>query len=131
MARARAGQAAAEAFGKVGTVKVPRDAGSNGAARDTPEAPPVPQGPAQPRAAANQPKPVSVPDRPVLSKALRQHLEHGVVAAFGKAAAADEAASAAREVLARVVADARRDGLDEDTIIAAARKRHMEPPPLP
>jgi hypothetical protein len=73
--------------------------------------------------AASEPEP--------LSKALHQHLEHGVVAAFGKAAAADEAAAAAREVLARVVADARRDGLDEDAIIAAARKRHMDPPALP
>jgi hypothetical protein len=54
-----------------------------------------------------------------------------VVAAFGRVAAADEAAAAAREVLTRVVADARRDGLDEDTIIAAARKRHMDPPALP
>src|ERR1019366_8721449 len=65
MARTRASQAASAAFGKVGTVTVPRDANGTEAAVDGPAAPPAPQGPAQRRAAgkrATTPPPDAVPE---------------------------------------------------------------------
>ena len=131
MARARAGQAAAEAFGKVGTVSVPRDADSNGAARDTPEAPPVPQGPAQRRAAgkpATTPPPEAVPE---MSKARRQRWIFALDGVFGKAAAAIAKSEDAMVEVTQLVADARQAELPEHLIEAAARPVDMEIPKGP
>ena len=128
MARARAGQAAAEAFGKVGTVTVPRDANGTEAAADTPAAPAVPQGPAQ-RRAAGKPAPTPPPGAvPALSKALLQRHIFALDAAFGKARAALNDYEGAMEQVVLVVADARRDEVDEDTIDSAAKRKHIQIP---
>ena len=128
MARTRASEAASAAFGKVGTVTVPRDPDSNGPAVETPEAPPAPQGPAQRRAAGKRaptPPPEAVP---TLSKALLQRHIFALDAAFGKARAALNDYEGAMEQVVLVVANARRDEVDEDTIDSAAKRKHIQVP---
>ena len=135
MARARAGQAAAEAFGKVGTVTVPRDPDSNGPAVETPEAPPAPQGPAQRRAAgkrskparpgtATTPPPESVPeiDDPALLETWRWTLGAKAL----KAAATRAKAEAAMAEWQRVVADAEQAGVPARLVVAAAAGANLD-----
>ena len=92
------------------------------------EAPPVPQGPAQRRAAGKRvatPPPEAVPP---LSKALLQRHIFALDAAFGKARAALNDYEGAMEQVVLVVADARRDEVDEDTIDSAAKRKHIQIP---
>ena len=99
-----------------------------GPAVDTPAAPPVPQRPAQRRAAgkrATTPPPEAVPP---LSKALLQRHIFALDAAFGKARAALNDYEGAMEQVVLVVADARRDEVDEDTIESAAKRKHIQIP---
>lgn len=106
MARTRASQAASAAFGKVGTVTVPRDANGTEPAVDTLAAPPVPQGPAQRRAAgkrATTPPPAEMDDPDLIAD------WHMRVNTYGlKAAAAQAKADAAWAVWDRLMVDARK-----------------------
>ena len=97
-------------------------------AQDTRATPPVPQGPAQRRAAGKRvatPPPEAVPP---LSKALLQRHIFALDAAFGKARAALNDYEGAMEQVVLVVADARRDEVDEDTIDSAAKRKHIQIP---
>ncbi len=97
-------------------------------ARDTPEAPPAPQGPAQ-RRAAGKPAATPLPDAvPAPSKALLQRHIFALDAAFGKARAALNDYEGAMEQVVLVVADARRNEVDEDTIDSAAKRKHIQIP---
>jgi hypothetical protein len=127
MARTRAGQAAAEAFGKVGTVTVPRDANGTEAAVGTPAAPPAPQGPAQRRAAGKRapaPPPESVPeiDDPALLATWRWTLGAKAL----KAAATRTKAEAAMAEWQRVVADAEQAGVPARLVVAAAAGANLD-----
>jgi hypothetical protein len=128
MARTRASQAASAAFGKVGTVTVPRDADGNGPAVDTPEAPPVPQGPVQRRAAgkrATTPPPDAVPTM----DALEQRRWRRDVGNTGLALRAAQADVAAREAdWVRLIAKARAEGAPERLLIAAAADADLDLP---
>src|ERR1017187_6023013 len=132
MARTRAGQAAAEAFGKVGTVKVPRDANGVEAAADTPAAAPAPQRPAQRRMGARKPKavpesaatppPVPEIDDPALLATWRWTLGAKAL----KAAATRTKAEAAMAGWQRVVADAERAGVPARLVVAAAAGANLD-----
>jgi hypothetical protein len=109
-------------------------AGDGAAARDTPAAPPVPQRPAHAAVkrskparpgTATTPPPEAVP---ALSKALLQRHIFALDAAFGKARAALNDYEGAMEQVVLVVADARRDEVDEDTIDSAAKRKHIQIP---
>ena len=128
MARTRASQAASAAFGKVGTVTVPRDANGTEAAVDTPEAPPAPQEPAQRRAAgkrATTPPPEAVPTM----DALEQRRWRRDVGNTGLALRAAQADVAAREAdWVRLIAKARAEGAPERLLIAAAADADLDLP---
>ena len=99
-------------------------------ARDTPEAPPVPQEPAQRRAAGRQPEspPASAPPAGMSKARLQRHVA-ALDNAFGKAAAALADYEDSMEDLAVLVADVRRVGFPEHLITAAAARKNMEIPP--
>ena len=134
MARARAGQAAAEAFGKVGTVTVPRDANGTEAAVDTPATPPAPQGPAQAvagrdeRAHLRTGRAATPPAKPGIGKARLQDHIFALDSAFGKLRATSDDYRDALERVERVVTEARRDEVDEDIITSAAKRKGMDVP---
>lgn len=75
------------------------------------------------RATTPPPEPV-----PTLSKALLQRHIFALDAAFGKARAALNDYEGAMEQVVLVVADARRDEVDEDTIDSAAKRKHIQIP---
>jgi hypothetical protein len=128
MARTRASQAASAAFGKVGTVTVPRDAGGDGPAVDTPEAPPVPQEPAQAVAGRDADRAATPPAKPAISKARLQDHIFALDSAFGKLRATSDDYRDALERVERVVTEARRDEVDEDIITSAAKRKGMDVP---
>ena len=99
-----------------------------GPAVDTPAAPPVPQRPAQRRAAgkpATTPPPESVPK---MSKARKQRWIDALNSVFGKAGAARDDYAAAMVEVTQLVADARQVALPEHLIIAAAARVDVEIP---
>jgi hypothetical protein len=128
MARTRASQAASAAFGKVGTVNVPRDANGTEPAVDTPAAPSAPQGPAQRRAAGKRaptPPPEAVPEM----SALEQRRWRRDVGNTGLALRAAQRDTAAREAdWLHLIADARTKRVPERLLIAAAADADLDLP---
>ena len=95
-------------------------------ARDTPEAPPAPQGPAQRRAAGKRatppPEPVPEIDDPALLATWRWTLGAKAL----KAAATRTKAEAAMAEWQRVVADAEKAGVPARLVVAAAAGANLD-----